>query len=369
MTNTYFFTGYPGFIARSMISEVIDKHALGIGHMYILVLPAMKKVAEESLNQIVRQSPLSRNHFTIVEGDITKENLGLTLPQSHNLQQEITHVYHLAAIYDLAVKKRKAETVNIIGTHHVNQWVENIPGLKRYTYFSTAYVSGEREGTILETELRRGQAFKNHYERTKYEAEGFVEETLKKVPTTIIRPGIVRGHSETGETTKFDGPYFYLNLLERMRQMKMPVIPYFGRESNAEGNFVPVDYVIKAAVYLSHADVGEGKTYHLTDPDPYKMHEVFRMLSEEYLGKTPKGSFSGKMSKSPLMKPLEKFLGIEKEALAYGASHTKYDCWQAQHDLEGSGITCPSFKETLPAMVEYYRKHREDRQKHVGWKS
>ena len=34
------------------------------------------------------------------------------------------------------------------------------------------------------------------------------------MPTIIIRPGITVGHSKTGETQKFDGPYFGMVLIE-----------------------------------------------------------------------------------------------------------------------------------------------------------
>ncbi|WP_330219520.1 SDR family oxidoreductase [Peribacillus muralis] len=49
-----------------------------------------------------------------------------------------------------------------------------------------------------------------------YEAEVLVEELKKEIPITIIRPGIVKGHSQTGQTIKFDGPYFILNFLDRL---------------------------------------------------------------------------------------------------------------------------------------------------------
>ncbi|WP_246042211.1 hypothetical protein [Cohnella pontilimi] len=39
----------------------------------------------------------------------------------------------------------------------MNQWILTLPNLRRYVYFSTAYVSGDREGRILETELEMEQ--------------------------------------------------------------------------------------------------------------------------------------------------------------------------------------------------------------------
>jgi len=60
---------------------------------------------------------------------------------------------------------------------------------------------------------RHGQTFKNHYESTKFHAEREVRNRMDKIPTIIIRPSIVVGHSKTGETNKYDGPYFPMRLI------------------------------------------------------------------------------------------------------------------------------------------------------------
>jgi hypothetical protein len=77
--------------------------------------------------------------------------------------------------------------------------------------------------------------------------------------------GLVKGHSNTGETIKFDGPYFIMNFLERLKFL--PLIPRLGK-GEAYVNLVPIDYIIQATAYLSQLDQAAGKTYHLTDPPP-----------------------------------------------------------------------------------------------------
>lgn len=124
-----------------------------------------------------------------------------------------------------------AERVNVHGTNQVNEWVQTLPNLQRYIYFSTAYVSGTREGRIYEEELEMHQTFRNHYERTKYDAEVLVDRLKEMVPTTIIRPGIVKGHSETGETIKFDGLYFMLNMYDKLSFL--PAIPYLEEDKHS----------------------------------------------------------------------------------------------------------------------------------------
>src|SRR5699024_12606528 len=94
--------------------------------------------------------------------------------------------------------------------------------------------------------------FKNYYEETKYLAEIDVEALKMKSPISIIRPSVVKGHSQTGYTTKFDGLYFFLNFFDKLQFS--PVIPMIDN-SHVEGNFVPSDYVIEATSFLAINDI------------------------------------------------------------------------------------------------------------------
>lgn len=363
MKNTYFLTGYPGFLASGLIRQLIHDHQENIEHIYLLVLPHLEGKATKEITRFAKENDFSKDLFTIVPGDITKPNLAISTGTNNILQDSVTHVFHLAAIYDLAVPKAAAYDVNVNGTYRVNNWVKTLTNLKRYIYFSTAYVSGTRAGRIYEHELIKGQTFKNHYEKTKYEAELLVEYLKRTVPTTIIRPGIVKGDAQTGETIKFDGLYFMLNFLKNARIL--PVFPYFGA-GEPEGNFVPSDYVLEASSYLALAPVGEGKTYHLTDPNPYRMWELQKMLTEHYVGKTPKFQIPLFIVKFPLsFAPIRKWLQVEKEAMDYFTIRSSYDCSQTTEDLKRSGITCPDFKDTVRPMVEFYRRHKDDPSKQI----
>lgn len=358
MGNTYFFTGYPGFIAAALLNQIVNEQ-YPIDHIYLLVLPNLREKAEQEVQLL----DIPTERLTIVTGDITEEQLGIEDRVMHQLRSTVTHVFHLAAVYDLAVSKDIAYNVNVVGTKHVNEFVRSVANLQRYVYFSTAYVSGTRNDIIYEHELEMNQVFKNHYESTKYEAEVLVKKLQEEVSTTIIRPGVVRGNSETGETIKFDGPYFMLNCLNTLKFL--PIIPYLS-QGKAEGNFVPVDYIFKASIYLGHEEIGSGKTYHLTDPNPYTMREVYQMLCEEYLGKTPKGTIPLGLTKLFLsFSPFRKWFGAEKEGLDYFTCLARYDTSQAEADLKNSGITCPNFKDTLKPMVRFYKEHRSDVTKHI----
>ncbi|RSD28254.1 SDR family oxidoreductase [Mesobacillus subterraneus] len=357
MTFGYFFTGFPGFISNQLIREVLRKND-GNGKVYVLVLPSMAEKAETERTAILKDFGMEDDSFKIITGDITQNGLGIGKEEDSMLKEAVTHVFHLAAIYDLAVPKDLAFRVNVEGTRHVNEWVKSLEHIKRYTYFSTAFVAGKREGLLYENELIRPDAFKNFYEETKYEAEVLVEALKADVPVTIIRPGIVKGHSKTGETIKFDGPYFIMNFIDRLSFM--PFLPHLGK-GNTVVNLVPVDYIIEATTYLTFSEKGAGKTYHLTDPKPYKVSELYEMMMVELLRKQPKGSVPLALAKAGLnFRVLRRYLGVEKEALDYFTWKGHFDSSQAQNDLRDSGIHCPDFKDGISAMASFYRQNKHE---------
>ncbi|WP_153126101.1 SDR family oxidoreductase [Peribacillus tepidiphilus] len=361
MNHVYFFTGFPGFICNQLIRELIRSGG-NFKKAYMLVLPPQLDSANEEMERICKESNITKDHFVILEGDITQEELGIQKEQE-KIKQEITHVFHLAAIYDLAVPQKIAYEVNVKGTKNVNDWVKTLPNLKRYTYFSTAYVAGKREGKLLETELIRPVSFKNYYEETKFEAEVLVDSLKKEVPITIIRPGIVRGHSKTGETIKFDGPYFILNFLDRLAFL--PFYPYIGK-GYAKINLVPVDFIIQATAFLALYEGAEGKTYHLTDPNPYTAEEIYEMFVRELYKKKPKGRIPLGLCRTFLtIVPLRKKLGVETEALDYFTWRGDFDCSLAVQDLSKAGIHCPDLKKSISSMVSFYLKNKQIKRFHV----
>ncbi|MDA8353683.1 MAG: SDR family oxidoreductase [Firmicutes bacterium] len=349
MSNHYMLTGYPGFLSGRLFRGLVQHDPSA--RFTFLVHPSQMDKARQQIG--------SQDHVHLLEGDITLEDLGIPEEETNRLREEVTHFLHLAAIYDLAVPKDAAYKVNVKGTDHVNRFVQSLTHLKRYVYFSTAYVSGTRTGKVTEEDLACGQDFKNHYEETKFEAEKLVRD-LKGVPTTIIRPGVVVGDSQTGETEKFDGPYFIFRYLDAMNPFP---VPYVGKGENPF-NIVPVDYIIQSTVYLTHA--GKDGTFHLTDPSPYSAREVYEMIAEELLGKKPRYTIPEKIAKAMMsIRMIRRYFGVEKEAISYMSSQSDYDSSWTQSVLREGGIHCPDFKSYLPNLVRYYREHREDTAKKI----
>jgi thioester reductase-like protein len=348
------FTGFPGFIGMRLLPRVLE---LKTGaRVKCLVQEKFLGLARQSVGELEAAHSHLQGRIDLVIGDITVPGLGIEAGEARALRGELREAYHLAAVYDLAVAREPAHRINVLGTRHVLEVLGETPGFERLHYVSTAYVSGKHEGLFRETDLDLGQGFKNHYEETKFQAE--VEVARSAVPRTIYRPGVVVGDSLTGETGKFDGPYFVLRAMERL-----PSPGLFIRLGSGKGtvNVVPVDFVVEALARLSAADVSRGKTYHLTDPHPHGPVEIARMFAKS-LGKrfayVPVPLPVARLMFTP--RPVRRFFGMPREALDYFADAVRHDATQATADLRALGLACPSLPGYVPRLVDFYLRKRDE---------
>src|SRR5262249_11210263 len=144
-TESIFLTGFPGFIA----SRLVEKLAKSDTQFFLLVQKPFIEKAMLDVENIAERTGTPIDNFALIEGDITQPNLGIEPEDLETLRKEVTDIYHLAAVYDLAVEKDLAYRVNLEGTRHVNDFAETVEGLHRYNYISTCYVAGKRKGKIL----------------------------------------------------------------------------------------------------------------------------------------------------------------------------------------------------------------------------
>ena len=349
---THLVTGFPGFIGRRLVARLLegDPEARVVALVEGRMLDAARDVAER----------LDSERVELVAGDIADRRLGLDDAAYDDLLGRVGIVFHLAAIYDLAVPLEVAQRVNVDGTGNVLDFCRAARGLDRLAYVSTAYVAGLRTGVVYEHELVMGQGFKNHYESTKFQAEVWVRELLDEVPTTILRPAIVVGDSRTGETEKFDGPYYILRAISRAHRLGRS-LPQFGR-ADAPFNVVPVDYVVDAMAAAAGDPATLGQTLHLVDPDPLSARELVELLSQRYADRAPRGRVPPALVERSLRieRVRELFSGTPAESIAYLNHPVVYDARRTVDLLAPHGLVPPRFPDYVDAMVAFYREHEDD---------
>ncbi|HMH42608.1 MAG TPA: SDR family oxidoreductase [Pyrinomonadaceae bacterium] len=349
---TIFITGFPGFLATRLV-----KRLAGDGARFILLTQsAFVAAAREAVQQIARDTGAATENFRILDGDITQPDLGLSPDELAHARRETETIFHLAAIYDLAVAQDVAARVNVEGTLNINEFAKTVERLRRYHYVSTCYVAGKRQGVIKENELHHDAGFRNHYEETKYLAELQVEALKSELPITIHRPAVVCGDSRTGETAKYDGIYYLIHYLRRW-----PGGLTLLNIGNAGVclNLVPVDFVIEAMVALAKDDRAKGATVQLADPQPLTTKELFAAISKTIGGgRDSFATLPAKIVYPVLMLPLApKITGLPHSAVPYFFLEQTYDTSRAQELLAPHGIHCPRFPDYVEALVDFVAEH------------
>ncbi|OGQ16754.1 MAG: hypothetical protein A3B70_04120 [Deltaproteobacteria bacterium RIFCSPHIGHO2_02_FULL_40_11] len=343
-----FLTGFPGFIGHRLAQALLTKDPSFT--MTFLVHPNMIDLAKSNSAQF-------QNRCTIVVGDITQPDLGLDTRTKEKVLLETTHVFHLAAIYDLTVPKELATRVNVFGTENILNFFSKATALKRLNHISTCYVSGDLKGEVTSDLLEENQHFHNFYESTKHASEVLVQAKKNEMPITIFRPAIVVGDSKTGETAKFDGPYVVMKLLHRLRWF-LRCVPNLGTPQY-EVNTIPVDTLVQIISYLAFQEKSLGKTYQICDPHPPSTEEFFDMLVQIISGHSPyKLDFLRKFILWKLGLPgVSCITGVSKQALDYFTHPGRYRCPDLMEDLKGSGIEIPKPKTVYPILYQYMKAH------------
>ncbi len=350
-----FFTGYPGFLGSALLPRVLARTPGAAATC--LVQPKFAGAARRRIEELELAEPSLRGRIDLVEGDISRADLGLggSLPR---IASGVSEVYHLAAVYDLGVRRETGIRVNLYGTRHVLDFASRCQSLERLHYVSTCYVSGRHPGIFSEDDLERGQSFNNHYEESKYLAELEVRSRMDEgLPATVYRPAIVVGDSRTGATQKYDGPYALIRWL--LRQPGIAAVPRLAGQEEATINLVPRDFVIDAIDFLSALPHARGRTYQLADPEPLTVSATLDRLA---------AAADRRLVCVPLPKPVAKgvlggipgvsrLVGMQPEALDYFDHPTHYSVERMRTDLQGSGIGVPRFADYVDRLVRYVRDH------------
>jgi len=234
--------------------------------------------------------------FQVIVADISQSGLGIK-QNDLALFQDVSAIWHCAALSQFNGKFQSAiRQTNVEGTRNVLEFARKI-GAERFHYVSSAYVCGNRQGTVFENELNAGQTFKNTYEESKFEAEKLVKES--GLQTTIYRPSIVVGSSKNGITTNFTGFNYLAKSFYRLKERLLHLLKKEPNEFGGSGivqtesglflpiripcsengtvNLVCVDYVVETMLMLAEKSDSVGKVFHVTNQTPPKGRDLFTM--------------------------------------------------------------------------------------------
>jgi NAD(P)-dependent dehydrogenase (short-subunit alcohol dehydrogenase family) len=358
----YFVTGATGFIGRNLVERLLERD----GTIHVLV----REGSKGRLAELRSRWGADEDRVVGVVGELSQPGLGISDEAVSALRGKVDHLFHLAAIYDMTADAETQRLANVEGTRHMVEFAEAVEAGRVHMVSSIA-AAGLYKGTWREDMFDEAQDLDNHpYFRTKHDSEAIVRTECTR-PWRVYRPGIVVGHSETGEMDKIDGPYYFFKLIRRIRNAVPQWVPMLGVEGR-EINLVPVDFVAQAMDHIAHEDGLDGRAFHLTDPHPKSAGEVIDIFAQA--AHAPQSSARvppvAVETLAPLLKGLVMFppvglvadsvladFGIPRSVLTYVNYPTSFDSRQAQAALAGTGIRVPPLEAYADKLWDYWERH------------
>lgn len=354
----YFVTGGTGFIGHFLIPKLLDRD----GKVFMLVRSSSLHKVEE----LRKYWGAGKKQIIAVEGDLKNKKLGVGNAWIKEHAGSIDHFIHLAAIYDLTADADSQRIANVQGTAEAIALSKTLKS-GCFHLVSSIAAAGLYKGTFTEDMFDEATDMDNPYFSSKHESEGLVRKE-KRMPWRIYRPGMVVGHSQTGQMDKIDGPYYFFDAINNFSKVVPEGFPLLMTKAG-NLNIVPVDFVADAIDYLAHLPKKNHQCFFVTDPNGVRVGDLIKnLLSVSGGGKlksfdvplldTATEKAATALAKiSPLKNMSERLInsmGVPAEVMAYINYPTLYDSSDTTALLQQGGISCPPFESYVEAIWNYW---------------
>jgi thioester reductase-like protein/amino acid adenylation domain-containing protein len=360
--NHIFLTGTTGFLGAFLLDELLRKTS---ATLYCLVRSADAPQGMNKLQQTLEKyhlwHPEFRHRIVPVAGDLEKPLLGLSVTQFNQLAAQIDVIYHSGAQVNFVKPYSVVKTANVLGTQEVLKLAVQTQ-VKPLHYISTAGVFGpvnyfEDCPILFENEdigdYEEYVALDLGYSQSKWVAEQLIKIAQSRgLPVTIMRPGFMLGHPETGVTNTTD---FWSRFIKGCLLMG-----YFPELVNQRQEFIPINYVSEAIVHLSMQSDSIGKVFHLTPPKQnLTTIELFELIQglgyplqslpysqwKQILLQQTKQSPNHALV--PLLPIFTEKVYNDLTIMELYQNNPEYDCQNTIAGLQGTSIQCPEINQAL----------------------
>lgn len=236
----------------------------------------LKKLDGHDVVCLVHETSPAPNGGTIetVRGSVTEPLLGLD-PKAHDeLARRVDAVVNCAAITEYTAKRPDMFAVNVDGVKRVLDLAQR--GDADFFHMGTAFVAT----TPVEVDESHGSRdIKRWWNPQLYiESKRAGDEVVAKsgVPASVIRPSIVFGDSDTGETPQFQGLHV---LIRVFFEESLPIVPL---DPKRRIDFIPRDVLAELMVHVIEQPF-EAREWWLTAGDRALTVDDLMRIGADYL--------------------------------------------------------------------------------------
>jgi thioester reductase-like protein len=309
---------------------------------------------QERAMEILETLPAAaRDKVLLWVGDPRSIDLGLSGEELHMLSERVEVIHHCASITDPAATKEEAAG-NLRAAAEILELAEAAPRLKRLVCWSSATISGNREGFVREEELSDELGFRSPVEESLFQMEQMLQESADELPIVILRPALMVGDSMTGEIEDLDGLYLLIRfLLSAPDDYRLPTPSRTGVRIST----VPVDYAVKAGIKIAEDERSIGRTFHIVDPKPVTVRHAMHLFAEATGRPSPREHDPLNLATALMRAPgLQRFTHTTRAFVDHLKTDVIYDDRNTRELLAGTGIACPELESYVDVMVARARE-------------
>ena len=353
-----FLTGSTGFLGAYLLFHLLQETRATI---YCLVQSATVTAAQQRLEKQLGfyqlwQEPFRKRLVPIV-GNLSQPYLGISKQQFNQLANQVEVIYHSAAKTTPVYPYKLLKAVNVTGTEEVIRFATTgHPKALHYissvvTFFSQPYL--QRDGPILETEIPvLDSTLTGGYKQSKWVAEQLVWQAKERgLPVSVYRPSRIIADTKTGITGRID--LFWKMVNGCLMLKKYPDI-------ETDFNLVPIDYVSRAIIHVTHQNCAFGQAFHVVNPTSISWRKLWQHIQALGYAVEPTSydnwiaEINQQATENKLMAQLRVLL---RTPIVFFKFKPKFDDCHIQHSLSNSTIYCPSIDTAhLQVYLNYFQK-------------
>ena len=277
--------GATGFLGAHILDNFLTNTS---GVIYCLVRKKHSIDSEERLKNVLqfyfgnKYDSYFGNRIIVIYGDITKQNLGLSINNYYILASSISNVINSAALVKHFGDFDSFNSINVVGTRNIIDFCKKFN--KKLYHISTTSIAGMknsenkniRKKYYKESDFFIKQDLDNAYIYTKFEAEKLIfEEILNGLKACVLRVGNITNRYSDGKFQINPSENAFLNKLKSLFNLSIIQEKYVSHSVE----FTPVDFCADAIVRIV-CDNPDFTVFHLFNTNLISFENIISILKD-----------------------------------------------------------------------------------------